>query len=165
MSENGGPLNITVGPNSNSSNNARLSVTPTSLQDVRLTITWLHHSSARILETDAALAYVRNPHAFDNLRAADVATPQAPLCVHGLCHPSSDDDDGRRLALRATVKRAWFGEESWDLASYRGGDDLARLFASLGGQGTIPRLEVEVDYPRSWAQGYGTRRGICVLVS
>ncbi|KAK8095199.1 uncharacterized protein PG998_014423 [Apiospora kogelbergensis] len=50
-------------------------------------------------------------------------------------------------ALRATVKRAWFGEESWDLASYRGGDDLARLFASLGGQGTIPRLEVEVDYP------------------
>ncbi|KAK8095198.1 uncharacterized protein PG998_014422 [Apiospora kogelbergensis] len=79
MSENGGPLNITVGPsgasrhlqpqqqqqhyhqaitpanhtysNSNSSNNARLSVRPTSLQDVRLTITWLHHSSARILET------------------------------------------------------------------------------------------------------------------
>ncbi|KAK8093092.1 PIF1-like helicase domain-containing protein [Apiospora kogelbergensis] len=71
----------------------------------------------------------------------------------GCATPPQMTMTGGVWALRATVKRAWFGEESWDLASYRGGDDLARLFASLGGQGTIPRLEVEVDYPRSWAQG------------
>lgn len=142
------------------------------LHDVRLTITWVHHSSARVLETvrpslralqDAALAYVRsNPHAFENVTAADVAI--SPSNLH---HPSSSSSSQAPLrpggvppppapqaimatgvwALRAVVKRAWFGDESWDLASYRGGDDLTRLFASLG-QGTVPRLEVEVDYPR-----------------
>lgn len=147
---------------SNASSTRVVSLMPPKLHDVRLTITWLHHSSARILETvrpslralqDAALAYVRkNPHAFENVTAADIALPPNP---HPPGHPSSSQapapmpvrPGGGVWALRATVKRAWFGDESWDLASYRGGDDLTRLFASLG-QGTIPRLEVEVDYPR-----------------
>ncbi|KAK7970270.1 hypothetical protein PG988_009343 [Apiospora saccharicola] len=138
------------------------------LHDVRLTITWVHHSSARVLETvrpslralqDAALAYVRsNPHAFENVTAADVATvsppnPQAPPLRPGGGNVPPPPPAPQTIlatgvwALRAVVKRAWFGDESWDLASYRGGDDLTRLFASLG-QGSVPRLEVEVDYPR-----------------
>ncbi|KAK8055848.1 hypothetical protein PG993_001075 [Apiospora rasikravindrae] len=138
--------------------------------DVRLTITWLHHSSARVLETvrpslralqDAALAYIRgNPHAFENVTAADIAsTPPLPLPPAHVrpgssaplppSPPAAVQHSGGVWALRAVVKRAWFGDESWDLASYRGGDDLTKLFASLGGQGSIPRLEVEVDYPRS----------------
>ncbi|KAK7924137.1 hypothetical protein PG985_006191 [Apiospora marii] len=138
------------------------------LHDVRLTITWLHHSSARILETvrpslralqDAALAYIRsNPHAFENVTAADMAISppppsQAPLRPGAVPPPPPAPQAIMTTgvwALRAVVKRAWFGDESWDLASYRGGDDLTRLFASLG-QGTVPRLEVEVDYPRPQA--------------
>ncbi|KAK8113686.1 hypothetical protein PG999_005755 [Apiospora kogelbergensis] len=136
----------------NASNTRIVSLAPPRLHDVRLTVVWLHHSSARTLETvrpslralqDAALAYVHNnPHAFENLTAADMALPPDP-------HP-------RAILLLKRPRprpcpcgqgRAWFDDESWDLANYRGGDDLTRLFASLG-QGTIPRLEIEVDYPR-----------------
>ncbi|KAK8873296.1 hypothetical protein PGQ11_003810 [Apiospora arundinis] len=197
MGGNGGPQNSMVGPpgvssssttpphlqqqqgllpnaqyhNNSTSTTRIISLTPPKLHDVRLTITWLHHSSARILETvrpslralqDAALAYVRNnPHAFENVTAADLVAPPPPNPYPPGHHPSSSQapssmparpgsgggGGGGIWALRASVKRAWFGDESWDLASYRGGDDLTRLFASLG-QGTIPRLEVEVDYPR-----------------
>ncbi|KAK8049993.1 hypothetical protein PG994_011723 [Apiospora phragmitis] len=156
--------------NAHNANNANHAPPPAKLHDVRLTITWLHHSSARVLETvrpslralqDAALAYVRsNPHAFENVTAADTApSPLLPLpppppppqaCMRPGGAPPPPPPMAMTTgvwALRSVVKRAWFGDESWDLASYRGGDDLTRLFASLG-QGTIPRLEVEVDYPR-----------------
>ncbi|KAK8138191.1 hypothetical protein PG984_001571 [Apiospora sp. TS-2023a] len=162
--------------NHNNHNNANVNANNAppfvKLHDVRLTITWVHHSSARVLETvrpslralqDAALAYVRsNPHAFENVTAADVTTvlppnPQAPPLRPGggnvPAPPPPPPPVPQAImttgvwALRAVVKRAWFGDESWDLASYRGGDDLTRLFASLG-QSTVPRLEVEVDYLR-----------------
>ncbi|KAK8092321.1 uncharacterized protein PG998_015004 [Apiospora kogelbergensis] len=85
---------------------------------------------------DAALAYVRNLHAFDNLRAADVDASSTPY-----------DDDGRRLIASHSLKAGlvWARGEL-GLASYRGGDDLARLFASLGGQ--VPsRGRGRGDYP------------------
>ncbi|KAH8673952.1 hypothetical protein BX600DRAFT_433556 [Xylariales sp. PMI_506] len=110
--------------------------------DVRLTIRWLYHSEQRILESsrpslralqEIALTWVRgHMGSFENVTAAD----RAP---------------NRAWMLRAVIKQAFFGPESYDMSSYRG-DDLTRIF-SIVGRNDIPRFVIEVDYTRPMPAG------------
>ncbi|ORY69866.1 uncharacterized protein BCR38DRAFT_481028 [Pseudomassariella vexata] len=105
--------------------------------DVRLTIKWLHHSEQRIFESsrasvralqDTALSYVRShTSSFDNITPHD----QAPAKLWN---------------LRAVVKKAFFGNEAYDMTTYRG-DDLSKLFNVVSAN-DIPQFDIEVDYVR-----------------
>ncbi|KAI2466590.1 hypothetical protein F4781DRAFT_349777 [Annulohypoxylon bovei var. microspora] len=120
------------------------------LYDVRLTIRWPGRGEAKILESarpsvralqEMAVAYARShASAFDRPNA----TPDANANRNG-GSPSPDMySGGGGWALRACVRRAFFGPgEAYDMSAYRG-DDLSKLFAVLGAAG-IPRFEVEVE--------------------
>lgn len=97
-------------------------------RDVRLRIIMPGHADVRVLErsapsrralTEATLAYVRGHPASFSLGAI------------------------RGVPLRATLRRAWFGNESYDMTAYAN-DDLSRLFDAVGGEKDIPLLEIEV---------------------
>ncbi|KAI1131639.1 hypothetical protein F5Y10DRAFT_262017 [Nemania abortiva] len=114
------------------------------LYAVRLTVHWLRHGQHRIIAQchatreslqSAALADVRmNPGAF----TTDMkASPN-----------SSNSRDGERLNLRAQVRQAVFGGESYDLRTFHG-QDLTRLFRAMGSDVSMPSFEVVVeDVPR-----------------
>ncbi|KAI5928386.1 hypothetical protein F4810DRAFT_705326 [Camillea tinctor] len=106
------------------------------LYDVRLTIRWLHHGEQRIIE---------------NLRPSLRALQEAAL-RYVRTHPSSFHGSGSQpqqgtpsmSCLRSCVRQAFFGNESYDMSTYRS-DDLSKLFAALSSNG-IPRFEIDVDF-------------------
>ncbi|RYP79168.1 hypothetical protein DL771_000146 [Monosporascus sp. 5C6A] len=131
------------------------------LFDVRLTILWLGRGEQRVLEhvrpsisalKEAALAYVRtHASAFEPYHHHPSSSSSSSPPSVGVGGGATATTGGGKASasptihLRAVVRQALFGRESYDMTTYRG-DDLAKLFAVMS-NGSIPSFEIAVDSP------------------
>ncbi|RYP07303.1 hypothetical protein DL764_002618 [Monosporascus ibericus] len=130
------------------------------LFDVRLTILWLGRGEQRVLEhvrpsigalKEATLAYVRtHASAFEPHHHQPSSSSPSPPGVDVSGGATAATGGGKASAsstihLRAVVRQALFGHESYDMTTYRG-DDLTKLFAVMS-NGSIPSFEIAVDSP------------------
>ncbi|RYP79737.1 hypothetical protein DL770_006526 [Monosporascus sp. CRB-9-2] len=131
----------------------------TGLFDVRLTILWLGRGEQRVLERvrpsisalkEATLAYVRtHASAFEPNHHQPSSSSSPPSVGVGggatAATGGSKASASSTIHLRAVVRQAMFGRESYDMTTYRG-DDLTKLFAVMS-NGSIPSFEIAVDSP------------------
>ncbi|KAI1096503.1 hypothetical protein F5B19DRAFT_149489 [Rostrohypoxylon terebratum] len=126
----------------------------TRLYDVRLTIRWPGRGETKILEStrpsvralqEMAVTYARaHASAFDSGDKRASSGGNNNNNKPGIGMVANGGGGGGIWALRACVRRAYFGPgEAYDMSAYRG-DDLTKLFNVMSA-GDIPRFEVEVE--------------------